>query len=138
MFQYRLALCLTLFILVPLGFATKSYQGWLATWVNHYAGDIVYEVFWMVLVSLIFPRSIPAKIGWGVFLATSAIEFLQLWHTPALDAFRASFIGKTLLGTTFTWEDFPYYALGCLVGWGWLRYLRDRTLTPTQASVSKD
>jgi hypothetical protein len=39
----------------------------------------------------------------------------------ALERFRATFLGATLIGVTFAWWDFPHYTLGSLVGRLWLR-----------------
>jgi hypothetical protein len=60
----------------------------------------------------------PWKIALGVFIATCGIEFLQLWNQPLLEAARASFLGRAILGSTFAWSDFPYDLLGSLAGWG--------------------
>jgi hypothetical protein len=52
----------------------------------------------------------------AVFAVTCALEVLQLWHPAPLEAVRGTFLGRTLLGTTFVWWDFPHYALGCALG----------------------
>jgi hypothetical protein len=62
-----------------------------------------------------------ARIAIGVFVVTSLLEVLQLWHPWALEQARATFLGRALLGTTFAWWDFPHYALGCALGWVWMR-----------------
>jgi hypothetical protein len=36
---------------------------------------------------------------------------------------RSTFIGKTVLGTTFTFKDFPYYLVGAALGWYWIKFL---------------
>ena len=43
----------------------------------------------------------PAKVAITVFLGTNALEIRQLWHPPFLEAIRAMFLGRTLIGTTF-------------------------------------
>jgi len=48
---------------------------------------------------------------------TCSIECLQLWHPLFLESIRSTFIGGTLIGTTFSWWDFPHYAIGCCVSW---------------------
>jgi Flp pilus assembly protein TadB len=45
------------------------------------------------------------------------LEFLQLWHPSFLEFLRSNFIGRTILGTSFTWSDFPYYLVGGGIGW---------------------
>ena len=48
------------------------------------------------------------------------LEVLQLWKLPLLESIRAWPLGKLLLGTTFSWWDFPYYFIGCILGGLWL------------------
>jgi hypothetical protein len=113
---------------IPLGLATKAYTGIFEGWFHNYAGGIVYEIFWILLISLLFPQIQPVKIALGIFIATSVLEFLQLWQPAWLQTLRATFAGKTLLGGVFSWWDFPHYALGCgLAAWG-LQAWRHRLL----------
>ena len=44
------------------------------------------------------------------------LEVLQLWHPPFLEALRGHFLGRTVLGTTFSWSDFPHYVAGAVLG----------------------
>lgn len=124
--QYRLALVVGIVILIPLGLATKAYGGPGAAWVRDYSGDILFEMLWMAVISFGWPRLSPNRIAGGVFGVTAAIELLQLWQPPWLMAIRTTLPGKLLLGTVFSGWDFLYYAIGCLIGWLGLRYLRDR------------
>ncbi|MDA0673585.1 MAG: DUF2809 domain-containing protein, partial [Cyanobacteria bacterium] len=55
---------------------------------------------------------------------TCALDFLQLWQPPLLEAIRATLPGRLVLGNTFTWGDFPYYFIGCGMGWLWLRAIQ--------------
>ncbi|HEY9600162.1 MAG TPA: DUF2809 domain-containing protein [Allocoleopsis sp.] len=120
----RLLILLSLLVITPLGFLSKSYTGIEQEWINDYSGDILYEVFWCLFFFLLIPtRKAIAQIPIWVFAVTCALEFLQLWKPPFLEAIRATFIGRTLLGTTFAWWDFPHYAVGCCIGWLWLRQI---------------
>lgn len=120
----RLLTMFSLLIITPLGFLSKAYYGPLKEWVNDSGGDILYEIFWCLFFFLLLPnRKAINTIPLWVFAVTCIIEFLQLWETPLLDAIRATFIGRTLLGTTFVLWDFPHYALGCIIGWLWLLQL---------------
>lgn len=114
----------SLVIIVPIGFYSKFYSGPYSEWVNDSLGGIFYEIFWCLLVFLfIYPRKlwlIPAC----VFIITCCLEFLQLWHPPFLEFLRSHFIGRAILGTSFTWTDFPYYLIGSLIGWIWLNELQ--------------
>jgi hypothetical protein len=75
----------------------------------------VYEAFWIWLVLAAFPAVRPRTAAWAVFSATCALEAAQAWHPPFLEALRATFAGRTLLGNSFSWLDFPHYAAGCLL-----------------------
>ena len=52
------------------------------------------------------------------------VELFKLVHTPGLDAFRLTFVGKVVLGRFFYWSDFvAYYAAIAVACWadGWIR-----------------
>ena len=51
-----------------------------------------------------------------VLVVTCTLAFLQLWHPAFLEAIRSTFLGRTLIGTTFAWWDLPHYAVGCALG----------------------
>jgi hypothetical protein len=107
-----------LMAIVPLGLLSKSYKGFGSYWVNNYAGDVLYEVFWCLFIFLLFPKKTQiTKIVLGVLFVTCILEFLQLWHPLWLETFRAYFLGRILIGTTFSWWDFPHYVAGSAIGW---------------------
>jgi hypothetical protein len=118
----RRRVLLSLLVVTPTGFALKLYAGPGRAWVNNYAAGVAYEIFWCLALFFIWPRrSSTTRIALGVFLATSLLEVLQLWHPWVLEQVRATFLGRALIGTTFSWWDFPHYALGCGLGWLWMR-----------------
>jgi hypothetical protein len=120
-----------LFIVTPAGFMFKLYRGPGHIWFNNYGASVLYEIFWcMVIFFFCFRKSAVTKIAAGVFLATSFIEVLQLWHPWFLQQVRSTFLGGALLGSTFVWWDFPHYVLGCLIGWLWMRAISKR-IPPT-------
>jgi hypothetical protein len=106
-------LLIALAVVTPLGFATKLAPGLEAPWIRFYAGGALYEIFWVLLVLALAPRWPPVRVAFGVLIATSALEVLQLWSSPLLEAIRGTFLGRTLIGSTFSWWDFPIYLLGC-------------------------
>jgi hypothetical protein len=106
-------LLIALAVVTPLGFATKLAPGLDAPWIRFYAGGALYEIFWVLLVLALAPRWPPGRVAFGVWIATSALEVLQLWSSPLLEEIRGTFLGRTLIGSTFSWWDFPIYALGC-------------------------
>lgn len=117
----RNVLLWSLAIVLPAGIYTKFYRGPGAHWVNGSFDGVVYEIFWCLVFALLIPRAKPFRIASGVFIATSCLEFLQLWHPPFLEMLRSHFLGAAILGTTFDWTDFLYYFAGCAIGWVWLK-----------------
>lgn len=104
-----------------LGVGSKFYNGPAAEWVQYFGGGVLYEIVWIGCFAALLPRARPWRITLGVFLATSAIETLQLWHPPVLQNIRSTFVGHALLGNTFSWWDFPHYIIGSGIGWFLLR-----------------
>jgi hypothetical protein len=107
-------------VVTPLGFALKLYEGPGQEWVNNYAAGVLYVVFWCLVAFFFLPRrEYVTRIAISVFVVTSVLELLQLWHPSILQQVRASFLGRALIGTTFAWWDFVHYALGSVLGWLW-------------------
>jgi glycopeptide antibiotics resistance protein len=121
--SYRISLLIGIVIVVPLGYLVRFAENtyWSSTF-----GAIAYTIFWILLVQLFAPKAAPKWIAIGVFLVTCAIEFLQLWKPPFLQAIRATLPGRLILGNTFLWDDFPPYFVGCFLGWMLIKLLRDR------------
>ncbi len=111
----RLHSFILLLIITPVGFASKFYTG--AWWFNNYAGGILYVMFWCFLVILLFPYATAFWVACLVLGITCSLECLQLWHPFFLELIRSTFIGSTLIGTTFAWWDFPHYVIGCFASW---------------------
>jgi hypothetical protein len=119
-FKYRIALVISILIIVPLGYVVRFY-GAAPEWLNDLFGSVAYEIFWILLVALLFPKASPIWTAVGVCLATCVIEFLQLWHPPVLEAMRATLPGRLVLGNNFAWSDFLSYFIGSFLGWVWMR-----------------
>lgn len=127
MSKYRLLIILTLIVIVPIGFLTKFYSGPAELWVNNSLGGLFYEIFWCLVFAFIFPSTKPSKIAFWVFCITCTLEFFQLWHPPFLEILRSNFIGRTILGNSFNWNDFPYYIIGSSLGYAILTILHSIT-----------
>lgn len=124
-------------LIVPAGFYSKFYRGPASAWVNDSLGGVFYEIFWCLAVFLLASAWRPRWIAAGVLCATCTLEFLQLWHPPFLEMLRSHFVGRTILGATFDWTDFPYYFIGSAVGWWWLEWL-SRRRSPRRTTTSMD
>ena len=117
----RTYIVLSLLIITPLGFLSKFYSGPFQNWFNNYGVGIAYEIFWILIVFLFWSRKKSINtISLLVFAITSALEILQLWQFEILEKIRSYFFGRVLFGTTFSWWDFPHYAIGCVLGWLWV------------------
>jgi len=121
----RTRVLLALAAVTALGLGLKHYTGPGRCWVNNFGpASVAYELFFMLLVFLLVPRrSAIVPIAVGVCAGTCILEVLQTWKPPWLEAVRATFLGRTLLGTTFSWWDFPAYVVGCALGWVLLLWL---------------
>lgn len=121
----NLRIMISLLIVIAMGFLFKFYSGFAHQWFNNYGAAIFYEIFWCLFVFLLVRnRKAVMQIPLWVFGITCTLEFLQLWHPLILEQFRATFVGRLLIGTTFSWWDFLYYGVGCFLGWFWLRHLK--------------
>ncbi len=117
-------LLISIVIIIPIGFYSKFYYGPGRNWVNNSLGGIFYEIFWILIFGLLFPRTKTFLLATAVFILTSLLEILQLWHPPFLEFLRSFFLGRTILGNCFVWSDFIYYLLGCLIGYFWLMAIK--------------
>lgn len=122
--RFDLLLLLIAMALVPLGIGTKLYAGPLQHWVHAHAGGVIYVSFWCLLVLALWPRLSPALAAGAVLLVTFALECLQLWHPPVLEAVRSTFVGHALIGSAFSWADFPHYIVGALAALGIVKLRR--------------
>ncbi len=120
----QINIIISLLIVTGMGFFFKFYGGIGRQWFNNSSAAIFYEIFWCLFAYLfVRGRNAVNQIPLWVFVITCILEFLQLWHPPLLKQIRSTLVGRLILGTTFTWWDFPYYAIGCIFGWLWLRQL---------------
>ena len=127
LFKYLYAkrvLLVSLLIVIPVGFYSKFYNGTAYNWVNNSLGGVFYEIFWCLVLALFFKQLKPLNIALIVLSLTCILEFMQLWHPPLLELLRGNFIGVTILGNSFTWSDLPYYFVGSLAGYYWIRKIK--------------
>lgn len=116
---------LALLIVTPMGFLFKFYSGPGQGWFNDHGAGLLYEIFWILVIFFFLPREKwTTKIAASVFTVTCALEVLQLWHPPFLERVRSCFLGRALIGTTFSWWDFPHYGMGSFLGWACIKTIR--------------
>ena len=110
-----------LIIIIPIGFYSKLYAGLGNEWVDNKLGGVFYEIFWCLVLYTIFLKVKPFKIAVWVFVITCILEFAQLLNNGFLDLIRSNFIGQAIIGNSFSWSDFPYYVIGSVLGYLFLR-----------------
>jgi hypothetical protein len=88
----------------------------LPRFVVKYGGSMLWALMIYWVVSSLLPRwrCVSAALLAGT-IATS-VEFLKLYHAPALDAFRLTLPGILLLGRIFSIDDILSYWLAIAVG----------------------
>jgi Protein of unknown function (DUF2809) len=129
---YRWRMLGSAIALVPIGYFIRFY-GPGPEWLNDTLGSVMYEMFWITLGLGIWPKIPPLQMAVAVGVATSLLEFLQLWHPPLLQALRHTLPGRLILGTNFSWLDFPAYAGGSVLGFWWGRSILPPRLPPQKS-----
>ena len=128
--KYRIALLVGIVLIIPLGYSIRFSTSLGMPLLQDIVGSLAYQLLLMFLIAFFYPRASLAKIAVWVCVASSVGELLQLWQPPLLQAIRATWIGRIVLGNTFTLSDFPPYAVGSFLGWLGLRGLRRKMVHP--------
>lgn len=104
-------------------------RGVLPIQLEYWAGGVLYVMFWSFLFhTIILDKLSPLWICLTTTLTTCLIEFSQLWHPPFLEGIRSYEIGYAILGTTFSWSDFPPYFLGGYLSYALSSYISKLSL----------
>jgi hypothetical protein len=112
-----------LIVIAGLGFASKFLPFFEGTWVSNQLSGLFYVTELCIIVYLVFPGNSSWIYGLTAFLLTSVLEILQLWDACFLESIRSTFLGQTIIGSSFNWLDFPMYLLGALLGWALLQWV---------------
>lgn len=82
------------------------------------AGDVLGDALWAMMFAWLVGAVAPAIPPWKRAVVALgccwAVEVGQLYHTPVLDTWRATTIGRLTLGSDFDARDLAAYALGVL------------------------
>lgn len=87
-------------------------------------GGAPYVALWATVFRFVSLRVPPLACALAALALTCALEVLQLWHPPWLEAVRGHTLGALVLGTSFDWADFPPYVVGAGLGWALLALAR--------------
>ncbi|HOK39789.1 MAG TPA: DUF2809 domain-containing protein [bacterium] len=88
------------------GLLCKFYFG---LFFNYYFAGFFYVLFWIAFFTIIFHNTNPDKIIIIVLIVTILLEFSQLLKFPFLEQLRKNFFLRALIGSSFSFLDFPFY-----------------------------
>lgn len=108
---------------VLLGLASRRYAAGLPAWVGLYAGDALWALLLVWLLSLLRPAWPLGRVALVAGGLATAVEFSQLCQWPWLVTLRHTWWGHLVLGQGFLVSDLWCYAVGIGSGvglrWGW-------------------
>ena len=110
--------CLAIMLLlIPLGLVCRFVAIGLPQLIVKYGGSFLWATMIYWLIAFVFVRRPSTTLGLIALFVTTAVEFFKRIHTPFLDSFRHTFIGKVLLGRYFSYTDIAVYwvAIFCAV-----------------------
>ncbi len=114
---------------IVVGLVVHLAGGALGPAVRDVLGDALWGAMIAWWVGALAPQAPRATRGAVAYATCVAVELSQLYHTPALDAVRATRIGHLVLGSGFDPRDLAAYALGIAV----VVWLEQRLIPPTRA-----
>ena len=117
-------------LVIAVGLASRRGLVQFPEVLGNYPGDALWA--WVVLLCVAWVRPAITRgrlVGVSVVVAF-AIEFLQLYQAPWMQALRANKLAYLVLGNGFDPLDLLAYvvgiALGTAVDWGWQRWRQTR------------
>ena len=117
-------------LVIAVGLASRRGLVQFPAVLGNYPGDALWA--WVVLLCVAWVRPSITRgrlVGVSLMIAF-AIEFLQLYQAPWIQAVRANKLAYLVLGNGFDPLDLPAYvvgiALGAAVDWGWQRICGSR------------
>lgn len=112
----RVLLTLTALAIIALGLASRRGYSPFPAALGNYPGDALWA--WVVLLCVAWARPAitrPRLVVWSLVIAF-AIEFLQLYQAPWMQALRANKLAYLVLGNGFDPWDLVAYVVG--MAWG--------------------
>lgn len=122
----RLLLALLALLVISLGLASR--RGWLPfpAVLGNYPGDALWAWVVFLCVAWVKPAMARGRLVGASLVIAFAIEFLQLYQAPWMQALRANKLAYLVLGNGFDPLDLLAYgvgiALAAAVDWMWERF----------------
>ena len=103
-------LFIVLFMMV--GYTSRQYYSTNGTFIHDYVGDAIWAgmIYWGFRT--IQSKSTCLKSAIYAIIFSFAIEFLQFYHAPWIEALRHTKLGGLILGFEFLWSDLLSYTIG--------------------------
>jgi hypothetical protein len=105
-----------LFVTTVAGLIVRMVPLDLSPLVVKYGGSMLWALAIYWLISTILSRSSLVTSAMLAGLLATAVEFLKLYHTPDLEAFRYTELGTILLGKIFSFSDIAAYWFAVAAG----------------------
>jgi hypothetical protein len=109
---------------IVLGLGVHLHGGALGPAARDVLGDATWAAMIAWWVAVLIPAASIRDRGFVALAVCFAVEASQLYHTPALDAFRRTTFGALTLGSGFDPRDLLAYTLGVLAAGLFERILR--------------
>jgi hypothetical protein len=124
--RHRLPYVAAALITIVAGLAVHRSGGMLHATAKDMLGDALWAMMMLWWMSVPLPQAPLRTRAMAALAICFAVEASQLYHTPTLDAWRATTIGHLVLGSGFDARDLLSYTLGVLAGAALALRLRPR------------
>jgi len=104
-------------LVIATGLACRFWLGLPWFWAK-YSGDALWALMFFFVFAWLWPAATTVRIAILTCAFSLAIECSQLYHAPRIDAIRATWLGRLLLGEVFGWGDLLAYLSGIAIGAG--------------------
>ena len=117
-------------LVIAVGLASRRGLVQFPAVLGNYPGDALWAWVVLLCVAWVRPAITRGRLVGVSLVVAFAIEFLQLYQAPWMQALRANKLAYLVLGNGFDPLDLLAYvvgiALGAAVDWGWQRWRQTR------------
>ena len=117
-------------LVIAIGLASRRGLVPFPAVLGNYPGDALWAWVVLLCVAWVRPAITRGRLEGVSLVVAFAIEFLQLYQAPWMQALRANKLAYLVLGNGFDPLDLLAYvvgiALGAAVDWGWQRWRQTR------------
>ena len=117
-------------LVIAVGLASRRGLVQFPAVLGNYPGDALWAWVVLLCVAWVWPAITRGRLVGVSLVIAFAIEFLQLYQAPWMQALRANKLAYLVLGNGFDPLDLLAYvvgiALGAAVDWGWQRIRSSR------------